>query len=63
MIFPACINLPASSHYKGMYPHGSPILWYIQDMYAERERNRATRLVEIGCIFMIYFQKMEVANN
>ena len=29
MIFPACINLPASSHYKGMYPHGSPILWYI----------------------------------
>ena len=30
MIFPACINLPASSHYKGMYPHGSPILWYIR---------------------------------
>ena len=29
MIFSACINLPASSHYKGMYPHGSPILWYI----------------------------------
>ena len=29
MIFPACIKLPASSHYKGMYPHGSPILWYI----------------------------------
>ena len=30
MIFHACINLPASSHYKGMYPYGSPILWYIQ---------------------------------
>ena len=30
MIFPACINLPASSHYKGMYAHGSPILWYIR---------------------------------
>ena len=33
MIFPACINLPVSSHYKGMYPHGSPILWYIRKYY------------------------------
>ena len=33
MIFPACIKLPASSHYKGMYPHGSPILWYIQETH------------------------------
>ena len=22
-------KLPVSSHYKGIYPHGSPILWYI----------------------------------
>ena len=33
MIFPAYINLLASSHYKGMYPHGSPILWYIQILF------------------------------
>ena len=34
MIFDACINLPTSSHVNGMYPHGSPILWYIQ-MYCQ----------------------------
>ena len=28
MIFPALYKFTASSHYKGMYPHGSPIVGY-----------------------------------
>ena len=51
MIFPACINLPTSSYYKSVYPHGSPILWYIelaQQRYFNSWSNKTLVLTELS---------------